>query len=374
MKQRRLLAAVFILAALLVVFAAAAGGDAGDPLISLDYLTGIFAPAAEGAVQVRLDDAGARAYEAAETQWRDSVAALEGSSNEETVRDWTETRLGQGDVLSTRTGSQVLLLAGGATVRYDAGAVVDATDGTVLPSGGTLSPRHRYLVAEDTTALFTVASRTAVLDYCGGYHFTYADSTPDYNAMASALKELNLFRGSTIGYGEGYELESAPTRIQALVMLIRLLGEEDAALTRVGVSPYDDVPAGSWFAPYVTYAVEKGYTNGVGGNRFAPNLTASAQMYVEFVLRALGYSSTAQTNVKTAPERALSAGVITSGEQTALETREFLRADVVYLSWYALDVPLAQGSEALHSKLEGMGVFTAAAYKSARAKVVSARL
>ena len=372
--SRRVLVAVLLIAALFVGFAAAAGGDAGDPLISLDYLTGTFAPSAERAAQDRLDDAGAKVYEAAEAQWRAGVSALESGAGTERVRDWTEAMLKQGDALSTRTGSQVLLLAGGASVQYDAGAVVDVTDGTVLPSGGALTPGHRYLVAEDTAALFTVDSRTAVLDYCGDYRFTDSDTVPDYNAMASALKTLNLFRGSGVGYGGGFELELAPTRIQTLVMLIRLLGEEDAALTRTGVSPFDDVPADSWFAPYVAYAVEKGYTNGVGGNRFAPDMGASAQMYVEFVLRALGYSSTAQTDISTAPARALDAGVITSGEKTALEAVEFLRADIVYLSWYALDVPLAQSGETLHGKLEGMGVFTASDYKTARALVASARL
>ena len=370
---RRALFAALLIAALFVGFAAAAGGDAGDPLISLDYLTNTFAPAAEHAAQERLDSAGASVYQAAETQWRAGVAAIEAAAGAERVRDWTEARLKQGDILSTLTGSQVLLLDGGASVRYDAGAVVDATDGTVLASGGALVPRHRYLVAEDTTALFIVASRTAVLDYCGDYHFSRSEAT-DYHAMASALKTLHLFRGSGAGYGEGFELEAVPTRIQALVMLIRLLGEEDAALERTGVSPFDDVPADSWLAPYVAYAVEQGYTNGVGGNRFAPDLTASAQMYAEFVLRALGYSSTAQTDISTALTRAREAGVLTGGETAALETGEFLRADIVYLSWYALDVPLAQSTQALHHKLEAMGVFTDADYRAARALVTSGRL
>ena len=157
-------------------------------------------------------------------------------------------------------------------------------------------------------------------------------------------------------------------------MLIRLLGEEDAALACADESGFGDVPVGSWFAPYVAYAVNKGYTNGVGGNLFAPNMPANAQMYVEFVLRALGYSSTAQTDITTASARALTAGVITNGEKAVLDSVAFLRADVVYLSWYALDVPVAQNMEPLHRKLESMGVFTAADYLTARALIGSARL
>ncbi|WP_300807933.1 helix-turn-helix domain-containing protein [uncultured Desulfovibrio sp.] len=37
--------------------------------------------------------------------------------------------------------------------------------------------------------------------------------------MAAALKQLNLFRGTFTGYGEGYDLELAPTRLQALIMV-----------------------------------------------------------------------------------------------------------------------------------------------------------
>lgn len=374
MSARGRLTALLVFAVLLAGLAAAAGGGADDPLISLDYLTNIFAPAAERAAQEKLDEAGKRVYDDAEARWRTGVAAAETAASAERVRSWTEARLKHGDVLSTLTGSQVMLLSGSVSAQYSAGAVVDVTDGAVLPSGGELKAQHRYLVAEDTAALFTVVSRTAVLDYCGDYHFSYSTATPDYNAMASALKTLHLFRGSNAGYGGGFDLETAPTRIQALIMLIRLLGEEDAAMERVGVSPFADIPAGYWGAPYVAYAVEKGYTNGVGGNRFAPDLPASSSMYVEFILRALGYSSTAQTDVSTAVRRALDAGVITDGEQAVLNTVEFLRADVVYLSWYALDVPVAQNMEALHRKLEGMGVFTAAEYRTARSTVSSARL
>ncbi len=267
-----------------------------------------------------------------------------------------------------------MALAGGVAAQFSSGAVVDATDGTELVSGGELQTLHRYLVAEDTTVLFTVFSRTAVVDYCGDYHFALSNATPDYNAMASALKMLSLFRGTDTGYGEGFDLELAPTRIQALVMLIRLLGEEDAALACVSPAPFKDIKADYWGRPYVAYAYEMGYTNGVEDNKFAPDRPASAGMYVEFVLRALGYSDTTQTDISSSASRALGAGVITSGEKAVLEANDFLRADVVYLSWYALGVPVAHNMQPLYQKLENAGVFTASAYQNARALVTSARL
>ena len=41
---------------------------------------------------------------------------------------------------------------------------------------------------------------------------------------------MHLFQGSYTGYGQGFDLEAAPTRLQALIMFIRVLGEESEAL------------------------------------------------------------------------------------------------------------------------------------------------
>lgn len=374
MKKRVVFLSVFLAAALLLGYASAAGGDAGDPLVSLEYLRSIFLPKAESAAQEKLDASGTAVYEAAEAKWRVAVAGTEAAAGSERAGTWTEARLKQGDVLSGLTGTQVIVLAGDVRAQFSSGAVVDVTDGTELASGTALKTRHRYMVAEETTALFTVSSRTAVIDYCGDYHFTLSASAPDYSAMASALKTLSLFKGTDTGYGEGFDLEVSLTRIQALIMLIRLLGEEDKALACTSSAPFKDISAGYWGRPYIAYAYERGYTNGVEDNNFAPDRAASADMYVEYILRALGYSDTTQTDVSTAAERALSAGVLTAGERNALRADGFLRADAAYLSWYALSVPLPGGNLTLHEKLEAAGVFAAGAYERAGALVTSTRL
>lgn len=373
MKKRITLISALLAAALLLVSASAAGGDPNDPLVSLDYLLNVFQPKAEQAVQEKTDAAGKAVYDAAEAKWRAAVASVEAAAGTERVGTWTEARLKQGDVLSGLTGMQVTLLSGGASVQFSSGAVVDVTDGTELASGAALKARHRYMVAEDTTALFAVSSRTAVLDYCGDYHFTLSANAPDYSAMASALKTLSLFKGTDTGYGGGFDLEVTPTRIQALVMLIRLLGEEEQALACTSPAPFKDIAANYWGRPYIAYAYERGYTNGVEDGKFAPDRATSEGMYVEFILRALGYSDTTQTDISTAADRALTVGVLTEGERAALRANDFLRADVAYLSWYALSVPLP-GGVTLHEKLESAGVFSPDAYQSALTLVSSERL
>ncbi len=373
MKKKTLLS-ILLLAALLAGTVAAAGGDAGDPLISLDYLNNIFAPAAEQAAQDRIDAAGETVYAAAEESWRGTVAAVEAVAGAERTDVWRETRLKHGDLLSGLTGTQVMTLAGSVSAQFSSGHVIDVTDGTELLSGGELKARHRYLVAEDTTALFTTVSRTAVVEYCGDYHFSLSASSPDYNAMAEALKTLHLFRGTDTSFGSGFDLELVPTRIEALVMLIRMLGEEEAALSCTSPVPFTDIAPDYWGRPYVAYAYEMGYTNGVGGGLFGGDRPASSAMYVEFILRSLGYSDTTHTDISDSVDRAVWLSVLTSGEKAVLESTAFLRADIVYLSWYALDVPVAQNMQSLHRKLEGMGVFTAAEYRAAKTLVTSARL
>ena len=255
---------------------------------------------------------------------------------------------------------------------YSSGAVVDATDGKVIPSGTAVKTNHRYIVAEDTAAEFTVTSKTAVVDHEGGT-FTYSDAT-DYNAMASALKTLHLFKGSFTGYGQGFDLEVAPTRLQALIMFIRVLGEEEQALAWTGTTPFTDIQKGSQAEKYVDYAYSMGYTNGYTATQFKPAGAVNAWQYTEFILRAMGYSSAANTNLSDTLTRAQTAGVLTFGEAEMLQRDKFLRAELVYVSYYALDAWLPAGDRTLGDLLQERGVFTSREREETRSMVTGWRL
>ena len=350
MKRPLALLASLLAVTVLATAATAAGGDASDPLISLNYLQTTFTTKANSSIDAALDKADQAAYAKAEAALRSTIAAAEANVGAQRADVFTESRLKQGDISS--------------------GAVVDVTTGSEVKSGAALAENHRYLVAEDTTALFTVTGKTTVVNCCGFYSIA-SSSSVDYPAMAASLKTLTLFRGSDTGYGEGFDLEKAPTRMEALIMLIRLLGEESEALTCTAYQPFTDVP--DWALPYAAYAYSKGYTNGVGPTTFGTTMSASAEMYTEFLLRALRYSSTAQSDISNAPERAYFAGVLTAGEVSALRVSAFLRADVVYLSYYALETNVSGGSK-LSDTLIARGVFSDAAYRASRAMVNSARI
>ena len=344
-----------------VVWVGAASGSAGSPLVSLSYLKDVFTGELRKETESKLDVSDRLALEG--LQETDTPAAAV----------WTEERLKQNDILVASTGTEVLVLAGGVQVSYYGGAVVDVTTGQVVPDGTVLTENHRYLTAEDTAALFVVQSKTAVVNHQGPYELQVSDAV-DYNAMAEALKTIHLFRGSLTGYGQGFDLEKAPTRLQALIMFIRVLGEEEEALAWTGTTPFRDLEKGSNAEKYVGYAYEKGYTNGYTADSFKPAGAVNAYQYTEFVLRALGYSSAANTNLADTLDRAQAAGVLTPGEAAMLQRDPFLRAELVYLSYYALDARMAATGIPLADALEEKGVFTRSEYETARALVSGSRI
>ena len=357
-----------ILAAATVwVFAA---GTADDPLVSLSYLTEVFQTVVDKAVDKRLNESDTQLMNA----FADAGAEKESAAaNTASVPNWTEIRLKKGDTLGGVTGTNVLVLAGSAQVVYESGAVVDVTTGSVVESGAALTVDHRYIVAEDTTAAFMVTSKTAVVNYQGQYAFAYSNST-DYNAMASALKSLNLFKGSFTGYGQGFDLEVAPTRLQALIMFIRVLGEEEEALAWSGTEPFDDIHEGTQAYNYVGYAYEKGYTNGYTATEFRPAGAVNAWQYTEFMLRAMGHSSAENTDLSGTLVKAQEVGMLTANEAAYLQKDAFLRAELVYISYYALHTRLPDGMLTLADQLQVKGVFSPNAWTAAQKLVPGARM
>ncbi len=268
----------------------------GRELVSLRYLEDTFLPKAvlqgENVLKTHEDALYQGAMEQAEALYefyRFRLGALDGSLlSSPALRD---TRFKEGDVLRLGTGSSLLLLAGQAKVAFPSGAVVDVTAGEEVFSENTLQINHRYLVAERTLATVTVTSDTAILSLEGSYSLT-PGTGPDYNQLADALKTMGLFRGSDTGYGQGYDLEKAPTRMQGLILFLRLMGEEEAALSSTAPCPFVDLP--DWCRPYGAYAYKKGYTKGISATEFGPNLELRSSEYVTFLLRALGYSDSGE--------------------------------------------------------------------------------
>lgn len=166
---------------------------------------------------------------------------------------------------------------------------------------------------------------------------------------AQALKGLGLFQGVS---NTDFDLYRAPTRTEALVMFIRLIGEEGEATRVSWQHPFIDVPA--WADRYVGYAYQRGYTNGISSIRFGASQTAGANMYLTFMLRALAYTDGYDFQWDN-PYYLASSIALLPGDT---DIYNFQREDIVLVSWAALTVPMNGGNKALGDLLVMSGAFT----------------
>jgi len=351
----------------------------GRELISLGYLQEVFFPQAVSAGEAVYDTQDNTLYTSTDEQlkaldktYQLQLGILDGTITSNT--SFTDLRFKRNDVISLPAGSSFLLLAGEAQVSFSSGAVIDVSAGEEVPSQALLLPQHRYMTAEDTLSDVVILSDTAVLSVQGIYLLTPSTET-DYNMLAETMKTMGLFKGSDTGFGSGFDLEKAPTRIQSLIMFLRLIGEEQAALASTAVCPFNDVPA--WCQNYVSYAYEQGYTKGISATEFGPSLETRATEYLTFVLRALGYSDSGENPDfawDTALFKALETGILTAREHKQLTEQPFLRAQVVYVSYYALDARLKNSGKTLYSTLVSSGALNDAVAGPARDAVTSPRM
>jgi len=187
------------------------------------------------------------------------------------------------------------------------------------------------------------------LTLCVGLAIPAMAATSDAIAAADKLHELGLFNGvgDNADGTPNYDLDRAPNRMEAVTLLVRLLGKEAEAQAGTWTTPFTDVA--DWAKPYVGYAYENGLTSGTSATTFSGTDTVSATQYLTFVLRALGYSSDSDFAWNSAWELTDKLG-ITNGEYGA--TSAFTRGDAVIVSAGALDVELKDGSKTLLEAIE----------------------
>lgn len=152
---------------------------------------------------------------------------------------------------------------------------------------------------------------------------------------ANALHALGLFNGTgTDANGNPiYDLDRAPTREEAITMLIRLMGKEEIAKDYDRKMPFTDVSG--WAKPYVGAAYSWGLTSGTSETTFGGKQKVSAMQYLTFVLRALDYEDGTDFQWDKAWKLSDEIGV-TSGQYTS--DRSITRGDVAIISLKALSI------------------------------------
>ena len=177
----------------------------------------------------------------------------------------------------------------------------------------------------------------------------------NYTNCADSLHEMGLFQGTQ----NGYDLDRTPTRAEAAVMLVRLLGKEAEAKALTYTAPFTDLKG--WEKPYVQYLYSNGLANGTNRTTFHPTGKCTAQMYAVFLLRALGYSDTADFSYANAIETAREQGIYDTG---IINVQNFLRDDAAAASYTVLSVSPKNSEGTLLDQLVSENAITEANAKS----------
>ena len=180
--------------------------------------------------------------------------------------------------LPTEDGIQ-LTINGGATVKIVDNSkdfidtrnhwAKDAID--FVSARGLVSGMSSTIYAPDASTtraqLWTILARQSGADLTGG---------------ATWYEKAQLWSKDK-GISDGTNPNGTISRAQMVTMLWRAMGQPAAAS---GAS-FADVPADSYYAQAVAWAVENGITTGVGGGRFDPNSTCTRGQIATFLWRAM---------------------------------------------------------------------------------------
>ena len=209
------------------------------------------------------------------------------------------------------------------------------------------------------TLLFTTLLLTAAL--------CVTASASDFDAVAEDLSAIGMFRGTA----NGFELDRAPTRSEAAIMLVRLYGAEEKAKVAYDAGeikhPFTDVS--EFTSPYIAWLYNEGIANGTTATTFGSANKCSAQNYVVFLLRALGYKDGTDFQYADALTFAKEKGFY----DAVMFPGEFLRDDLAALTYQALAADMADGTTYLLDSLVKSGAIDSTAAKPMTDKITAYR-
>lgn len=116
--------------------------------------------------------------------------------------------------------------------------------------------------------------------------FSDVDSSKSYASAVSLLAALELLKGD----GDGtFRPEGDITRAEFATVVVRTLGQDEAAQAAAGQYTFDDVPTDSWASGFISVASTLGIISGYGDGNFGPNDNVTYEQAVKMLVCALGY-------------------------------------------------------------------------------------
>ena len=192
-----------------------------------------------------------------------------------------------------------------------------------------------------------------ILLFVNTLSLAYGAEAPQYQEEANRLSVLSIFKGTD----KGFELERPPTRVEAGIVFVRLMGGEAEALDKKYPHPFTDVP--KWGRDYVGFLYHHNLVKGISENKFGSRNIIKAPAYMTMALRSLGYQDDGQDfKWRKSLEKALEINLIDQDFYDDLIKAEFLRDHVAKISYDLLKQPVKDSQDTLAEKLLSYGTFT----------------
>jgi len=207
-------------------------------------------------------------------------------------------------------------------------------------------------IIKKQSRIFPLVTTLAILFTLFYSNVALAAIHPD-DTEAYALKELGIFNGRE----DGFALEEKPNRVEAAVVLLRLIGKEQEALAENIPNNFSDVP--DWADAQIGYLYQNGLIKGMSETTFGNNPIDFDQM-MTLILRALGYSEAANDFVwNEAAQKSVELSVLTSRAYAEISYAEdFTRKDLATCMFYALQATVKDSDQTLIKSLKNNSVFT----------------
>ena len=174
-----------------------------------------------------------------------------------------------------------------------------------------------------------------------------------YSAELSAgekLKAMGLLVGDTYGnLGENKYL----TRSEMMVILARMMGEYEQAYKWTRKSTFTD-GNGHWAERYVAYAQYRGWTVGIGDNKFGYEKQHTVQEASVFMLKALGYTAPNDYTWNTAYTKAKELGLFDNLNLAA--DSDIIRGNLFEVMLNTLNTRVKAQNYTLLDKIEGFTI------------------
>ena len=183
--------------------------------------------------------------------------------------------------------------------------------------------------------------------------FASGDVTPD--EAVEIMCEYGFLKGTD----QGLELDRTPTRMEAIIMAVRIRTGGWEALEDLWQNPRDwDADAHNFTDvtgleyKYVTSAIQSNgpvyisLTNGISETEFGPDLPVTAEQYVTMLLRALNYDDSFGNFSLGDPWELSDRIGLTDGSYP--KTESFTRRDMVYLAYRALRTNVRNNSQNMY--------------------------